>query len=604
MAQGLRRRQPPVLRKIVDPRVSIPAPGAHRNLTAVSLFLHKPINYTGPVVPVAELRKVVMTTPASHKPLGQPAVDHIRREVAHILAIYDLLYPTQTLNLFLYESNDPLSGKPSVIEGPVTLQAGHLSPEFLGQMRRPGPQPGAPVVTIMVSIPRPPLPSEWKLTDAPWVPVRGLKALYRLSPMLYEKIRYHAEMARKRRSGRLHSKVSLARSQGSQLFPPPAPPDSTTKPAILIGMHWLEVGGAEALAFDTVQWALEAGLRVFVVTSVPSIQRLRNRLPDHQDVRFIPLARYLPHHLWPRFVERLALAENIRLVHIHHCHLLYESLPQLRTLLPWVKVIDSTHIVEYADGGYPRTSGVWSNYIDTHHVISRQLVRYYRDDFHVVGKVKLGRMLTRPEGEASPPALRLQARQTTLHVTFIGRLYYQKRPVVVVEAIRALSGWADRNQVELRGTLVGEGPFLGAVTRLLQRYGLQDRVAIEPASADVPALLGRSDILLLPSNNEGLALVCYEALAHGCIPISTDVGAQDEIIPPDLLVPVEPTAAVRGIVAAVDRLWRDDAFLSAQKAALQATSRALAGDPTAREVLMSLYRDAAGDSQDQEIRSP
>lgn len=575
----------------------------HRNVKALSLFLHKPIYYTDPVVPVAELRKVIMTTPASHKPLGQPAVDHIRREVSQVLAIYDLLYPTQTLNLFLYESNDPLSGKPSVIEGPVTLQASHLSPEFLGQMRRPAPREGAPVVTVMVSIPRAPLPSERALTDAPWAPMRGLKAVHRLSPMLYETIRYQAEMARKRRSRRVHSTVSLARSQGSQLFPPPAPPDSATRPAILIGMHWLEVGGAEALAFDTVQWALEAGLRVFVVTSVPSIQRLRSRLPDHPDVRFIPLDRYLPHHLWPRFIEQLARAENIRLVHIHHCTFLYESLPQLRTMMPWVRVIDSTHIVEYADGGYPRTSGVWSNYIDMHHVISRQLVRYYRDDFHVVGKVRLGRMLTRPEGEASPPDLRLQAGQKTLNVTFIGRLYYQKRPVVVVQAIRALAGWADRNQVDLRGTIVGEGPFRGAVTRLLQRYGLQDRVAIEPASADVPGLLGRSDILLLPSNNEGLALVCYEALAHGCIPISTDVGAQGEIIPPDLLVPVEPRAAVRGIVAAVDRLWRDGAFLAAQKAALQAASRALAADPTAREVLMPLYRDAAQGHQTEETGS-
>lgn len=543
-----------------------------------------------------------MTTPASSRPVGQRAAEHLRHEVSQALAIYDRLYPTQTLNLLLYEGKDPVSGAPTVIEGPVTLEASHLSPEFLGRIQRPGLHEGAPVVTIMVSIPRLPSPGETRLTDAPWVPARPLRALYGLAPLLYERIRYQAEMMRKRRSERAHRKTVLPRGQGSGLFGRPERQEGDQRPAILIGMHWLEVGGAEKLAFDTIWWALEAGLRVFVVSSVASIQRLSDKLPESEDVQFIRLDRYLPHHLWPRFIEQLASAENIRLVHIHHCQPLYASLPQLTTMLPWVKIIDSTHIVEHADGGYPRSSGVWSNYIDMHHVISRQLVRYYRDHFHIVGKVALGRMLTRQEGEAGPPALRMQAGQRRLHVTFIGRLYYQKRPVVVVEALRALDHWARRNQVELRGTIVGEGPFLDPMRRLLQRYGLMDRIALKPAGADVPETLEQADILLLPSNNEGLALVCYEALAHGCIPISTDVGAQNEIVPPGLLVPPAPGAAIRGIVAAVDRLWRDAPFLASQKQALQSAWRELGRDPTAKEVLMPLYREAAAASREAPAR--
>ena len=400
----------------------------------------------------------------------------------------------------------------------------------------------------------------------------------------------------------MHSKVSLPRGRGSRLLGHPQPQISEKRPAILIAMHWLEVGGAEKLAFDTIDWALEAGLRVFVVSSVASIQRLSGKLPDSEDVQFIRLDRYLPHHLWPRFVEQLALDENIRIIHIHHCQPLYDALPQLTTMLPWVRIIDSTHIVEHADGGYPRSSGVWSNYIDMHHVISRQLARYYRDHFHTVGRVVLGRMLTRQEGPSTPPALRMKAGQKHLHVAFIGRLYYQKRPIVVIEALRALDRWARRNEVELRGTIVGEGPFLDPMKRLLQRYGLLDRIALEPAGTDVPATLERSDILLLPSNNEGLALVCYEALAHGCIPISTDVGAQDEIVPPALLVPPSPRAAVRGIVAAVDRLWRDAPFLATQKEALQSAWSELSRDPTAKEVLMPLYREAAAETQETPAR--
>jgi glycosyltransferase involved in cell wall biosynthesis len=103
-------------------------------------------------------------------------------------------------------------------------------------------------------------------------------------------------------------------------------------------------------------------------------------------------------------------------------------------------------------------------------------------------------------------------------------------------------------------------------------------------------LLERSDILLLPSNNEGLALVCYEAVAHGCIPISTRVGSQDEVLPDGLLVPLAPRAAVSGTVAAVDAMWRDAGTLARHKDALQAAWTRLTADPTAEEVLMPVYR--------------
>lgn len=534
-----------------------------------------------------------MTSTTAPKTAGDLTAEYIDREIAEIVAIYARLYPTQNLTFMIYQGSDPAWGAPQVSEGPASFTPGHVNADYLGQLQRPGAHPAAPEVTIRVSIPRKPLPSEQKLTDAPWAPIRQIAALHRLSPLAYEQLRYLAEMRRKRRADRHHDTVSLPRGDGAGLFPQPHEPRTDKRPAILIGMHWLEVGGAEKLGFDTIEWALEAGLRVFVVAGVASIQRLAGKLPDHPDLSFIRLDRYLPAHLWPRYLERLVVEENIRLIHIHHCRQLYDALPQLHVTTPWVKVIDSTHIVEHADGGFPRVSGVWSNFIDIHHVISGELVDYFRDTFHVLGKVRLGRMLAGHDSARTLPPLNMKAGQKTLNVAFIGRLYYQKRPVVVVETLRALSIWARNNQVEFKATMVGEGPFLGVVQRLLQRHGLTDAVQLMAANADVPALLRQSDVLLLPSNNEGLALVCYEAIEQGCIPISTDVGSQDEVVPSDLLVPLAPRAAVQRSVAAVDDLWRDQAFIDRQQAEMQRLWSRISGDPTARQALMPLYLDAA-----------
>lgn len=522
------------------------------------------------------------------------AIDHLSAGIAEARAIYERLFPDRTLHFVLSQGHDPMSAHPRVIEGTHVPAPQDLGADYLGTVTRPGTGPNAPEVTIRLAIPRAPNPAEQKQTDAPWRPMRGLGRLFRISPMAYERVRYGAEMLRKRRAERVNDHRALPLGRGWDAIARPEAPETGQRPAILIGMHWLEVGGAEKLGFDTVNWALEAGLRVFVVASVPALQRLAGRLPDHPDVTFIRLDRYLPHHLWPRFVERLALAENIRAIHIHHCTPLYESLPMVRARLPWITVIDSTHIVEHANGGYPRISGVWSNYLDVQHVISGELVRYLRDRFHAApDRVRLGRMLDREDQPRALPPLRLQAGQKTLHATFIGRLYYQKRPVVVVETLRALAAWAKGAGVAFTATMVGEGPFEQTVTALLRRHGLSSAVTVLPGNADIPALLGRSDILLLPSSNEGLALVCYEAVQHGCIPISTRVGSQDEVLPEDLLVPMEPRAAVRDTVRIVDRLWRDAAFLARQKEGLHAAFERLRADPTAKEVLMPLYRRIA-----------
>lgn len=519
--------------------------------------------------------------------------DYIESEVAAAVSIYSTLFPTQSLNFLFYEGKDPVWGHPSVSEASVTLAGGHLSAEFLGRVRRPGICPGAPEVSIFLSIPRKPLPNEVKQLDAPWLPPGKLRPLFRLSPMLYETIRYQVEMRRKEQAQTRHSHVSLSKAEGAAVFSGATPPETDKRPAILIGLHWLEVGGAERLGLDTIEWALEAGLRVFVVAGVPAIHRLADTLPDSADVTFIRLDRYLPPHLWPRYVEQLILTENIRMVHIHHCGQLYDSLPHLRATTPWVQVIDSTHIVEYNNGGFPRISGVWSNYIDIHHVISRELVDYYRDRFLALHKVRLGRMLKGAQDAAQLPAMTMASGKKTLQITFVGRLSYQKRPVLVALMFKALAEWARRNDVTLKGKIIGEGPFLQELTALVKRYHLADTVELLPANAPVPEIMQESDILLLPSNNEGLALVCYEAIEKGCIPISTDVGSQNEIIPEELLLPLAPRAAVSRAVDIVDKLWRDPAFLERQRDALARLWTGIKTDPTAKQILMPFYEAAA-----------
>jgi L-malate glycosyltransferase len=415
------------------------------------------------------------------------------------------------------------------------------------------------------------------MTEAPEkLPYEILLATgYRVAPSIVERLIYIRERLFSRQIGR-HRWSPL----NGVLMGDRTRPDHPKLPAILIGMHWFAVGGAETLARDCIEWARDLGLRVFVVA-----ERSRGVAPEGVTVLDW---HDRPRSEWGGLVQGIVLQENIIAIHIHHCVPLYAALPVIRRELPWVRTYDSTHIVEHTDGGFVRISGVWSGHLDRTHVISRMLVNFYRDRFD--RPVDLGRMI---ECRRAKP-VRLQPRQTALRVAFVGRMAYQKRPVTALWAMVQLARWARKHGVDLWFDMVGEGPFLRYVHQIAEAKGLADRITFHRSGADVRAVLRGADILILPSANEGLALVAIEAIEEGVFPIATDVGAMGELLPRELLTPPAPAQTVRGIVRIVDRLWRDGAFLEKQALTLRENHETLVAEPSVKDVITGYYREAMG----------
>jgi glycosyltransferase involved in cell wall biosynthesis len=516
-------------------------------------------------------------------------------EIAQISYLYETTYPGHAVNIYMSKSDDivPLRGRAHTRNG--TVNPWELGQNYLGLATCGSRDGAAPQIDAFVSLGRTPTPAEFATHGQPAaMRSKKVKLLFQVSPLAleYAKFRWETRGRAKRDTRHGWSKIPLSRD----FFIPTKDPKSAgadKRPAILIGFHWLEHGGAEKLAFDTVEWALAAGLRVFVISELDGIHRLQTKLPDHPDVTFLRSDRYLSAEDVPRFVRNLVEIENIKVIHIHHCLPIYEALPAIKSSLPDVKVIDSTHIDEHFDGGFVRISGVWSNFVDHHHIISRELAELYIQKFQVRKKLILGRLLERTDQKISLSPFSLTTGQKTLTVAFVGRMTHQKRPALLAAQMRALAKWAVTKDIKITFEIVGEGPHLNPLKALVSRYNLTALTKFYDANTDVRAVLEASDILLLPSSNEGLALVCYEAIEHGAIPITSDVGAQSELIPEALLTSAEPRASIKQVVSIVEMLLCDAAKLEAAKAALTTQYAAINSDPTAYEVLRPLYTAAA-----------
>ena len=70
----------------------------------------------------------------------------------------------------------------------------------------------------------------------------------------------------------------------------------------------------------------------------------------------------------------------------------------------------------------------------------------------------------------------------------------------------------------------------------VRRAGMEKSILIPGLSKDIASLLRDTDVVVLPSENEGLALITFEAMAMGVPIVSTRVQGQDELVPPELLV--------------------------------------------------------------------
>ena len=85
----------------------------------------------------------------------------------------------------------------------------------------------------------------------------------------------------------------------------------------------------------------------------------------------------------------------------------------------------------------------------------------------------------------------------------------------------ALEAWL-KSPASQKGTFLIAGEFLPEYQKKLAPMLAHPSIKILGHRNDVPELMRQSDILVLPSIEEGFGLVCTEAMASGCVPLVSD----------------------------------------------------------------------------------
>jgi glycosyltransferase involved in cell wall biosynthesis len=128
---------------------------------------------------------------------------------------------------------------------------------------------------------------------------------------------------------------------------------------------------------------------------------------------------------------------------------------------------------------------------------------------------------------------------------YVGRLVPDKGVAWLLEA------WSDvvRDHPAAQLLIAGDGPDGERLRGIVDRLGLGPRVSFLGHRADVDALLGMADVLVLPSRSEGMSNALLEGMAHGLAVVASDVPGNREVVEHErdgLLVPYDDRDALAG----------------------------------------------------------
>ncbi|HMO58953.1 MAG TPA: glycosyltransferase family 4 protein [Roseiflexaceae bacterium] len=340
-----------------------------------------------------------------------------------------------------------------------------------------------------------------------------------------------------------------------EVVPTGAPFDNPLQPhparqRLLIIMPWLIVGGAERVNLDLIRQLTADGYEVTLATTLAGAQHgWFETFAEYTSDIFV-LDRFVRLHDTPRFLAYLINSRRIETVMISNSYLGYQILPFLRAACPHAVFVDYCHSIDdtWRNGGYPRCGVAYQELLDLN-ITSSGFVRDWMvargaDPARIeIAYTNVDVEYWQPDPVAAAEVrTRLGLHAEDLLLVFVGRLSHEKRPALLAHII---AGLQRRSPGRFRCLVIGDGPLRGELQQLVRALQIEPCLDILGRVDDTAmhGYLSAADVLLLPSQVEGISVAVFEAMAMEVIPISARVGGQAELISADVGVLVPHSAS-------------------------------------------------------------
>jgi glycosyltransferase involved in cell wall biosynthesis len=303
-------------------------------------------------------------------------------------------------------------------------------------------------------------------------------------------------------------------------------------PTVALVMPFLAVGGAEQQALKVMQ-QLMGRVRFLVFcyedmdpalgTLVDAFRQVTPYVYMFPDFLDSALFQSAFNHLQERFeIDTLYIANGTPWI--------YDALEEIKRRNPEMRIVNQVYHHEI--GWIYRYDPALVLYIDRHIASNTRIQQAYQEKgvrseqiFYIengIEPAELDPSLYSPDRIAAIKA-KLGLPLGSKVVSFASRIHPQKRPMDFVELARRMQASQD-----LAFLMVGDGPLAAQVDEQAGRIGLKN-FHRRPFYRPISDILAISDVLVLPSDFEGMPNIILEAQAMGKPMVVTDVGNNREV---------------------------------------------------------------------------
>ncbi|MDE6947615.1 MAG: glycosyltransferase [Anaeroplasmataceae bacterium] len=306
------------------------------------------------------------------------------------------------------------------------------------------------------------------------------------------------------------------------------------KKKVMFLLPWMVMGGADAFNLDVVRKLDKDRYEISILTTLHGEQSWRQRFEKYV-VDIFELPTFLNVENYPEFISYFIKSRKVDIVFLTNSYYGYYVAPWLRMNFPNIVIVDYVHMEEWywRSGGFARVSGVLNNIIEKTFVCNdktrKVLIEKFNRNPKSVETLYIGVDKEKFNAFNYEPGLirkKMKIEEGRPIILFPCRMHPQKRPFLMIEIAKKVK----MDIPEIAFLVVGDGVQLNELQQKVKQQHLEHTVYFAGRQNQMQPYYKDSDITLICSLKEGLALTAYESCSMGTPVITSDVGGQAELI--------------------------------------------------------------------------
>jgi glycosyltransferase involved in cell wall biosynthesis len=365
--------------------------------------------------------------------------------------------------------------------------------------------------------------------------------------------------------------ASRAALEWRPAHPPLPDPAQASRPALLIALPWLVLGGAERLLAAVVHHLVAHGWDITIVTTLAPGAEAGDSTAwfTAHTARVFHLPVFLDEADWADFILAQVTSRGVATLMLAGSSFTYGLLRRLRACFPSLRIVD----LLFNTVGHTENNRRYRRLIDLTIVENAEVRDWLLERGEVSERIQL--IQSGIDLEAAHPRLRNAAGRKSLGlpakglvVGFVGRWSEEKNPLAFLALAAACA-----DLTSFAFVMTGTGKLRAEVERQMEVEALKlQRFKLLGLVEDPVAVIANLDLLVIPSLLDGRPIVALESIGTGTPILASAVGGLPELVRPEVSGwLVEP-----GNVSAMEAVLRQLAMAPELLASMRPKVRAFA----------------------------